>query len=158
MEIVSNISSIIFLAKLNIFHLVKNKFSKILVSKEVFDEISAKQSPETNVIKRELNNFIEIIKLKKIKELPLDYGERAAISLCLEKNLGFLSDDKVARNYARSLGIEVIGVLGVIIWNFENKKLTKLETLKLINDLLKNDFYISANLYSEIIDYTNSFD
>lgn len=152
MEIVSNTSSIVFLAKLNIFYLAKNIFSKIIIPKEVFIEIMENPGYELNIIEKELDNFIQIAELKNIKELPIHLGEKAAISLCIEKNINkFLSDDKKARDYAESLDIEVIGILGIIIKNTKDKKLKKQDALKIINDLIKNDFYISSDLYLEII-------
>jgi len=152
MEIVSNTSSIVFLAKLNIFYLAKNIFSKIIIPKEVFIEIMENPGYELNIIEKELDNFIQIAELKNIKELPIHLGEKAAISLCIEKNINkFLSDDKKTRDYAESLDIEVIGILGIIIKNTKDKKLKKQDALKIINDLIKNDFYISSDLYLEII-------
>jgi len=155
-QVISNASSLIFLAKLNIMHLAKNMFSKIFLPRQVFDEIIVKQSPEINIINKELNKFIEIVELKKVKEISVDLGEKSAISLCFEKDIKtFLSDDKRARKYAESLGIDVIGVIGILIWNFEQNKINKQELLEIINKLIENDFYISSDLYAEIIGYVN---
>jgi len=42
--------------------------------------------------------FIEEIDVKKVIDLPVHQGEKAAISLCLEKKINiFLSDDGKAR-------------------------------------------------------------
>ena len=155
-EAVSNTSSIIFITKLNIFDLVKNMFSKILIPKEVIDEIFEKDVPENKLIKKELDEFIKNIKVKNIKEFPLDKGEQAAISLCLEKNIKtFLSEDKKARNYARSLKIETIGIPGILLWNLKNKKIKKEKCLNLVNELIKKGYYLSPNLYSEIAKIIN---
>ena len=103
LEIISNTSSIIYLGKLNIFYLAKNMFPQIMVPNEVIQEIFSKEQNENNIIKKEIEDkFIFIIEVKKIENFNLDKGEKAALSLCLEKNISFLSDDKKARKIAYS--------------------------------------------------------
>ena len=151
-EAVTNTSSLIFIAKLNIFKLAENIFSKILVPKQVIDELFAKNKPENNFIKKELQNFLKEIEIKNVRDFPLDAGEQAAISLCLEKNVKtFLSDDKKARTYARSLKLETIGTLGILLWNLNHKKITKDDFFVLFKKLIDNGYYLSPNLYSEVM-------
>lgn len=148
----SNSSSIIFIAKLDIFNLAKNVFSKIIIPKAVIKELFEKKSPENEIIKRELNNFLIENEVKNIKDFSLDEGEKEAISLCLEKNIQiFLSDDKKARNYAKSLEIEVLGTLGVLLFNLKEQKIDKKEFLILLNKLVDVGYYISPAIYAEII-------
>lgn len=156
-EVVTNASSIVFIAKLNLFHLSKNIFLKILVPKQVVKEIFVKKTPETLLVKKEIGNFLIETEVKNIKELPLDRGEKEAISLCLEKNIKtFLSEDKKARRYARSLNLETIGILGILIWNLKNNKIEKKEFLKFLDSLIEKGYYISSELYSEIIKLVDS--
>ena len=122
-EIAVNTSSLVYIAKLDIFNLAKNMFSRFLVPKEVIEEIFEKEEIENNLIKKELNKFIKETDINKIRDFNIHKGEKAAISLCLEKGHPFLSDDKKARKIANSLGIEVIGVLGILIWNLKRKKI-----------------------------------
>jgi len=82
----------------------------------------------------------------------LDMGERAAISLCLEKKINiFLSDDKKARKLARGLSIETLGIAGIIKYNLEEKNISKEEAKDLINQLIKDGYYMSSILYSELL-------
>ena len=157
MEAVANTSSIIFLAKINIFFLAKNIFSKILIPKQVINEIFKKDDPENRLIKNELQKFLKEVEIAKIKEFPLDEGEKAAISLCLQNHIKiFLSDDKKARRFARSLGLETIGILGIILWNLNNKKLKKEDAIKLINKLIDKGYYMPPSLYTKIIQLINT--
>ncbi len=150
--IVANSSSLIFIAKLDIFNLAKNKFKKILVPRQVMNEIFKKRTAETLIIKRELNSFVNEVVVKKIKEIPVDEGERAAISFCLNNNKKiFLSDDKKARRFARSFKLETIGTLGILLWNLEHRKMKKQEFIDLLNNLIKNGFYISLSVYSNVM-------
>lgn len=156
-EVVANTSSLIFIAKLDIFNLAKNLFSRILVPKHVINEILEKDNPETLIIKRELKEFLKESGVKKIRNFSLGEGEKAAISLCLERKIKiFLSDDKKARNFARSLGLDTLGTLGILLWNLKHEKIAKDELLKILNKLIDNGFYISPKLYVEIMKIVDS--
>lgn len=153
MEVVSNTSSIIFIGKLRILDLTKNIFSKILIPKQVEKELFAKDCSENDYIKEEINKFIKIFEPQKIINAPVDKGEKAAISLCIEKNIKtFLSDDKKARKYARLLKLETIGVVGIILWNVKHRKIKKSETKKLIKKLIDKGYLISTDFYLKIIE------
>ncbi len=148
-EAVANTSSLLFLAKLKRFDLAKNMFFHILIPKQVLEEIFSKNKPENVIIKNELNGFLREIEINKLKDFTLGEGEKAAISLCLEKNVRiFISDDKRARKIARSLEIETIGMAGIILYNLEISKITKKEALELIRKLIKSGYYISSQLYA----------
>lgn len=156
-EVVANTSSLIFIAKLDIFNLAKNLFSRILAPKQVINEILEKDNPETLIIKRELKKFLKESGVKKIRDFSLGEGEKAAISLCLERKIKtFLSDDKKARNFARSLNLGTVGTIGILLWNLEHEKITKGELLKILNKLIDNGYYISPRLYAEIMKIVDS--
>jgi len=93
-KIVSNANSLIFLGKLGIFNFLRNLYSKVFVPEEVIDEIFKYDKPENVCIKGELNSgFLESFKVDEIREFPVNIGEGAALSLCIEKNIFvFLSD------------------------------------------------------------------
>jgi len=151
-EVAADSSFIIFLAKLDIFSLAKNTFHKILLPEEVITELFEKDSSENELIKRELVNFIVKSPVNNIQDMPLGDGEKAAISLCLEKNIiTLLSDDKKARLYAKSLGINVMGILGLLLLNLKEEKINKKEFLELLNQLITKGYYISPSLYAEVI-------
>jgi len=151
-EVVSDSSFIIFLAKLDIFYLAKNIFSRIILPREVVKELFAKDFPESEVIKRQIDRFLYSRDVIEIKNFPLDEGEKVAISMCLEKGIKtLLSDDKKARVYARNLGIEVIGILGILLFNLKKNKISKKEFLSLLNKLIEKGYYITPILYSEIM-------
>ena len=149
---VSNTSSLIYLGKLEILNLAKNIFNKIIIPEEVINELFKNDYPENNYIKKELGNLIEIRKVSKYQNIPIDLGEKSAISLCLEKNIKvFISDDKKAREYAEKIGIKIIGVIGIIIYNLQKNKITKNQSKELIKKLIQAGCHISTELYLEII-------
>ena len=153
-ELVSNSSSLIFIGKLGIFALLKNIRSKVLIPEPVFNELFKFDKPENNLIQKEIDsNFIIKQNVKNIKEIPLHIGEKAAISLCLEKNIPLLlSDDKKARRYARSLNIKTMGVLGIILENLKLEKINKKQAKEFINKLIDKGYYMSPGLYAKILE------
>ena len=82
-EIISNSSSLIFIGKLRIIDLLKNMFSKIIIPEDVVDEIFKKDCSENIYLQGEIGKFIEVSKVKELKDFSLGKGEKASISLCL---------------------------------------------------------------------------
>ena len=151
-EAVADSSSIIFLAKLDIFALVKNVFVRLILPEEVIKELFEKDSRENEIIKKELGGYLTSSQVRKIKDIPLGDGEKAAISYCLENKIKtLLSDDKKSRIYAKTLGIDVIGLLGILFFNLKENRIKKKEFLELLNNLVENGYYISPQLYAELM-------
>lgn len=149
---VANTNSLLYIVKLGIFQLVKKMFKEIRVTSNVLEEIFQKESIENIEIEKELKEFLKEVKVERIKELPLGEGEKSGISYCLENNIKtFLSDDKKARIAAESLGLKAKGVLGILLWNFENRNISKGELKTLIDQLIEKGYYMSIELYTEIM-------
>ena len=107
---------------------------------------------ETLSLEQEFSKSIKILKAKKIKNLPLGTGEKEAISLCLQENLKiFISDDKKARKFARTFGLKTIGIIGILLQNLQTKKITKDESINLLNSLIEKGYYLSPQLYSDVL-------
>jgi predicted nucleic acid-binding protein len=151
-EAVSNTSTIIFASKINRLDLLKNIFKKIFVPFEVINELFKKESPENNVIKKEVGVLFNEVKVRKFLNIPIGIGERAAISYCIEKKVPiFMSDDKKARNFAESFNIQPIGILGIILVNLKNKFINVDEAKKIFQELIEKDFYVSSDIYAEMM-------
>ncbi len=155
MEIaVSNTTVLILLGRINRLDLLKKRFTQVLIPPAVVDEI--KNGGEEYAVNRililaEQGTFIRTATPKKELPITCGPGERAAISLAHEKKALFLSDDKKARRIARSNGIPLMGTVGIVLWHYQNKTLTKKEVLQIVDDLLKEGCYLSSQLYSEIV-------
>ena len=157
---VTNTNTLIFIAKLNIFNLAKNRFREIIITNEVKEELFIKESNENALIRKEIEsaNFLKEVKTKKIQSLMLENGEESAISCCLEGDIQiFLSEDKKARVIAESLGLKVNGVLGIILWNLQNKNINKEKAEDLLNKLKTYSYFFSANLYAELINLIRNY-
>lgn len=123
------------------------------------DEITKKDKfceNEIRVFNDLLGSYILVKKSTSIKNFGLHPGENSCLSLCNKINDNvFLSDDKHARKAADSLGIKVIGTLGILISNLKKKKINKKEFLILLRKLIDKGFYISIELYAAVEEYVN---
>lgn len=67
----------------------------------------------------------------------IDGGEAEAIALAIQEIADWLlTDDAQARQFAESLGLEVHGSLGVLLWNVAAENITdKAQALRLLDNL-----------------------
>ena len=77
----------------------------------------------------------------------LDFGEVEAIILAKKLNpKWFLTDDTEARVLANSLGMEVHGSLGVVLWSAAVGHLNYVESKKALDRLSKTSLWISKDI------------
>ena len=80
----------------------------------------------------------------------LDPGEAEAIALALQMNANWLlTDEALARLFARSLGLEVHGSLGVILWAAATGHLTPSEAEISLEKLRDTSLWISDRVFAE---------
>jgi len=74
----------------------------------------------------EMVSMVDEEELRLFQSLPrrLHHGEAACIAIARHRNWAFLSDDKLARKTARSLGVVVSGTLGVLTHAVKDGQLT----------------------------------
>ena len=86
-----------------------------------------------------------------ILQRDLDPGEAEAIALALQKRADWLLlDERDARRVAKSLGLKVTGVLGILLRARLDGQLPSLrEAMDQLRDLA--DFRISPALYTDIL-------
>lgn len=77
-------------------------------------------------------------------------GEAESLALTLEiKPDWFLTDDAAARLMAESLGIEVHGSIGVVLWTAANKLVKKSEAKKLLTGLEQSSLWMSPKVRTQ---------
>ena len=107
---ISDASCLIVLSKINAIYLLNVVFDSVTTTPQVADEVGFK-----------LPSWIQISRPKKLDLLDampssVDAGEASAIVLALElPSSTLIIDDLTARNYAKRLGINVTGTLGVLV-------------------------------------------
>lgn len=149
MVVVSDSTTLIILNDLDKLIYLKNLFSKILIPKKVYEEISYKKEFI-------LQDFIEVItvneneRLNELKML-LDEGESEAISLALEKKLPLVIDEKKGRKIALNLDIIILGLLGVLYLNIKKEYISKDEAREFSLMAKNNGYRISQKLIDDML-------
>ncbi|MBS3171033.1 hypothetical protein J4449_00305 [Candidatus Woesearchaeota archaeon] len=159
MEAIANSTVIILLAKIRRLDLL-NIF-KIIITTKVEEEIlgSKKVISENKYLEEYVKEKIRIEDPIEEMSLDLDSEENSAISLCKQKNINwFFSDDKRARKTAELLQIKTKGLIGVILENLREKKITKNEAKEILKiSVTLNSYYISADIYAKAIELIDDF-
>lgn len=95
----------------------------------------------------------QVITIQKSEE-NIDLGEAEAIALALELKAGLLlMDERRGRLVATSYGLQVTGLLGVLIQGKQNGLIKSVKPL--VDQLIKQaDFRVSDQLYMTILDIT----
>jgi predicted nucleic acid-binding protein len=119
--VVSDTGPLIALAKVDQLHLLEALFDKVLIPPAVYRELLAKSGTEADRLDRALQNFIELSPALQIPPeveiatLNLDRGEREAVALAYTHKALLVIDERLERVAARTLGLTVTGVVGVVI-------------------------------------------
>ena len=145
-RVVSNSSPIIALAELHHLEFLFELFGEIAVPPAVIGEtMSAAPLPQ----------WIHEIELTQplgphILSAGLGPGESEAISLALETNPQWLIlDDRPARRLAITLGIPVIGTLGILLAAKRKGLLTALKPVLI--ELMQTGFFVAPALYRQVL-------
>ena len=146
--IVSDSTTLIILWDLARMELLSNLFSKILIPKSVYQEISAKE-------KITLPGFMEVRTVRPSEKLEtlsmlLDAGESEAIALALELNMPLIIDEKKGRTIAMREGIIIMGLLGVVYLNIKKGFIREEEARRFLDDAVVNGYHISKTLVAEM--------
>jgi predicted nucleic acid-binding protein len=161
MKIVSNTSPIIFLAKLEIFDLIKKKFKKVLLPEEVYSELINNKNYIKNIqYIISFRNLFEIKKVKKLNEYNLDLhkGEKEALVLAIQENAELiLLDDFKARTFAKIHNLKVMGTLGVILSFLKSEIIDFHDFEKLLQNLISHNFRIDIKLYNYVLKYAKEY-
>ncbi len=157
MPIISNTSPILNLALIAQLELLKQQFNKVIIPQAVLDEFRLSEDlPGTGHISAALREgWLSVQSLSDrhkadLLERELDKGESEAIACALELNAELLLiDEREARRVCKSLGLNVTGVIGILIKAYKTGALADLQ--QPINDLKeKAGFYINDQLLTEI--------
>ncbi len=152
MKVVSDASFLIALAGLDRLSLLQERFPDgIMVPPSVWREVveqggnragaeSVKKSLWIQVESVDDRNFVRFL------NATLDEGEAEAIALARERCADVvLLDEKAARHAAAQLGLRVLGVVGLLVWARQSRRL---ENLREELDRLRNKvgFYLHPSV------------
>jgi len=165
LTVVSNSSSLIYLAKVGRLNLIKNVFGRVWIPEAVFCEVvtqgKALGIAEAPIIEEAVGQWI--FKERIRPEIDAEYGfldenerigpgERQALKLCKQLNANlFIVDDKEARRAAKILKVKTLGTCGILIQARRQGLVSSEEAEEILNDLVKVGFRIDSILYRRLI-------
>lgn len=139
--IISDTSCLIVFAKINELDLLRRLFTEIVTTDEVADEFGQVLPDWISVQSVKNKYYQEELKLK------VDSGEASAIALAVENHDSLLIvDDFKARKLATSLGIDIIGSIGILVKAKNEGVLVSVKSF--FERIRKTDFRISDDLES----------
>ena len=156
MIVVSNTSPILNLAAINRLDLLQKLYGKIVIPQAVYDEIVVAGAGQVGADEVAGSQWFEVKQVTnhpmvKSLEIELDIGEAEAVVLAVELNTQLLlMDERKGRMVAKRLGINHIGLLGVLV---KAKHEGLIPVVGPIIDSLrtKAGFWISQALYDHIL-------
>ena len=155
MSIVVNSTPLISLALLDQLDLLKMIFGEVIVPCAVYDEVVTRGADKTgykNLSAVQWFCIEEVINqaLKQSIMIELDEGEAEVICIAKEKGIKRVCIDEFAgRKYAKLLGLDVIGTLGVLLIAKEKGYIQKIKPC--IDKLIANNRHIGASVYNEVL-------
>ena len=156
MIVVSNTSPLFYLSIIGHLDLLRQLYSEIVIPTTVFNEItnvgntdaSARVVPTLSWIKIQSATDREFVNTLRAE---LDSGEAEAIALAVELNADrLLMDERLGRAAATRAGLQVTGVLGILIAAKRNNLIPEVKPL--LDALIEQvGFWIDARLYAEVL-------
>lgn len=153
MIVVSDTSPITNLLRIGRVNLLRDLFETVVIPEAVYSEVSFLENQ-----RREVASFdwIQIVRLANRRLFDtlmetLDRGEAEAIALSVELSADVrLIDETVGRSEAEKLGLEVTGLIGILIIAKEKSliELLEPELKKLVSDA---GFWLSPQLIEAVL-------
>jgi len=135
MILIADSSALVALAIVDKLDVLEILFGSVYIPTAVFNEISKKDKPQSKKLTDYCKNRTIDVAPQANFNISLGLGESEAILLYKEKNADFLlCDDKKAKKFAQTFGINTIGSLGILL-KAKEKKL--IDTISPLLTLLK---------------------
>ena len=151
--VISNTSPLIGLWTLNLFPLLRELYTEVLIPEEVRSEFFAiKKESREAALKRA--PWIRTVRLRNPENIAIheevDLGEAAVFVLAEERDARLvILDDRDARRYAEQIGLPVTGTVGILL---EAKERGFVDAIRpLLDVLLENGVRLSPSLISDAL-------
>ena len=159
MIVVSDTSPITNLAAIGELDLLQGLYTQIIIPVAVYDEMVNVGKPVPGAVEVQTLSWIQaqavadqqrVITIQESEE-NIDLGEAEAITLALElKAELLLMDERRGRVVATSYGLQVTGLLGVLVQAKQNNLIGNVKPL--LDQLIEQaDFRVSNQLYTTIL-------
>ena len=157
-----NATPLIIFGKIGKLQLLKDVFTKIIISQEVYKEVVQKgieiKAPDAYLVKEFVDNGkIKVNPInqkgKKIYEKikrtykQLDEGEASTIALVLQEGASeVLMDEDIGRKIARLYGIKSRGSLRVLILGYQSGLLDEIQIKEILRLMMHAKFRVNAEV------------
>lgn len=159
MPVVSNTSPLVNLAIIGQLSLLRDQFGEIWIPDAVLEELRIQEDlPGSQIMREALKaGWISVYPevkgqvLAQVLQRDLDKGEAEAIALAVQVKADWtLLDEREGRKIAKSLGLNVVGILGILL---RARREGKLSSFKKAMDNLREraGFRIGAELYDVLL-------
>ncbi|MEQ8974133.1 MAG: DUF3368 domain-containing protein [Coleofasciculus sp. C1-SOL-03] len=156
MIVVSNTSPIFYLSTIGQLDLLRQLYNEVVIPTTVFNEItnvgntdaSASIVPTLTWVKTQSATDQAFVNRLRTE---LDPGEAEAIALAVELNADrLLMDERLGRGAAMRVGLQVTGVLGILIAAKRNNLIQEVKPL--LDALIDRvGFWVEEQLYTEVL-------
>ncbi len=132
MLIISDTSAITNLIQIEQLNILKQLFGKVYIPKKVYQELSVYESQKNDIDLQKWLLVKTVLNQNEVKKIEkqLDPGEAEAIVLAKEMQANLLIiDERKGRKLAENYGLQIIGLLGILIQGRKNGYLKKLKPI-----------------------------
>ena len=154
--IIADATVLITLINIDEFDVLKLFIDQVIIPDEVYHEVSRTASAK-RYLDHEIDScFIQVAQyqdkqLFKDINYILDDGESASVTLALERKLPLIIGEKKGRRFAQQLGVEIIGLVGILRFLYRDGRLSEAETAEIVKKLNDSNFRISSDLLDLIL-------
>ncbi|CAA6808931.1 MAG: Unknown protein [uncultured Sulfurovum sp.] len=151
--VISDSTTLISLINIERFELLFKFSDTIIITPSVYNEVTVHKRA-----KQIVDEYISISRItvkevqnqKKVKELliRLDLGESESIVLAEEQKLPLIIDEKRGKNIATSMGLNVIGLIGILLVYKKKTYLSNNEIKEIVEELKTVNFRVTDGLLS----------
>lgn len=150
--IVSDSSPLIALLNIHNLDLLKLLFKEVIIPPIIANEVEVGEEENSPWFTFKDSGFICVEPLPKsdkrqaILELQLDAGESEAILLADQLKHLLLIDERAGRNMAKTMGLDIIGLVGVLYALKQGEHITHNDAVEIVEALDRVKFRMSKSL------------
>ena len=155
-RVIVNSTPLLVLGNIGRLDILRSLYERIIIPKAVYNEIMEKNDSASHAV-RSASSWIIVETIKNPSEYALYHarlhsGEVETIILAQQSPFADLIvlDDNAARKTAEFLGLKVTGTIGILLKAKQTGIITQVKPI--LNDIMKNGFYISNHLLNMILE------
>jgi len=157
MIIIADSSTLIALLDVGRISLLFDLFGSVVITPEVYREITVRDIHNETITRWIASGKLSLRTVAHDERYTmlirrLDSGESESIALAKRDDLPLIIDEKKGRSIARSLGIPIIGLVGILLKLIDKGYLSRAEAIIVVEEIEANDFRMSMELKRLILD------